>query len=201
MLYFGLINNNETMTARLLLIRRHYILVMIPAHRRPYPLSTESSQRARGFTLLEMLVVVAIIAVLAMMAVPSKGYRHIQLQIVETLELVEPATAKVTQHYALNGSFPDNNEAVGMPEPDKYIGNYLSELKVEKGAIHLRLGQKSPEMLQGKILTLQPVYVKDSPLVPASWICGYDSVPSGMNAAGDNLTDVPVKYLPLRCRK
>lgn len=187
-------NNNKTITV-------HFSDApgndMIPNHLN----SDALYRRLRGFTLIEMLVVVAIIAILAVIAIPSKGYRHIQMQVVETLDLAEPVTTKISEYYALNGSFPVDNEALGLPKPDQYKGNYLSALNIEKGAIQLSLGQKSPEMLQGKTLTLQPVYVKDSPQVPASWICGYDPAPSGMNAAGDNRTDITFKYLPLRCRK
>lgn len=188
------IKNNETMTVHPGDFPGND---MIPNH----PNTDTLYRRTCGFTLIEMLVVVAIIAILAVIAIPSKGYRHIQIQVVETLDLAEPVTAKITEYYALNGSFPENNAALGLPEPDKYKGNYLSALKVEKGAIQLTLGQKSPEMLQGKTLTLQPVYVKNSPQVPASWICGYDPAPSGMSAAGDNRTDIAFKYLPLRCRQ
>jgi type IV pilus assembly protein PilA len=156
--------------------------------------------RSRGFTFIEMLVVLAIIAVLSMLALPSNGGRAVQLMIVETLELVEPYKQKISVSHALNGRFPADNKTVGMPEADKILGNYLAAAEVDDGAVHLRLGQKMPAALHGQLLSLRPVYVKDSLASPVSWVCGFDSVPEGMLAAGLNRTNVELKNLPLRCR-
>ncbi len=157
-------------------------------------------QRMAGFTLMEMLVVLAVLAILATLVLPTSGNRHIQEQVVESLELVERYKANLEAHYLATGAFPADNEAAGMPAPKKLIGSYLQRVDVVEGAMHLRFGRKFPESLAGKKLSIRPVVVEDSPASPISWVCGYDSIPEGMHAATDNLTDLELRYLPLRCR-
>jgi type IV pilus assembly protein PilA len=50
------------------------------------------------------------------------------------------------------------------------------------------------------VLTLRPAVVEDAPVVPVAWVCGHASVPAKMTVRGTNRTDVPVRYLPMRCR-
>jgi len=156
--------------------------------------------REQGFTLVEMLVVLAVIAILSVLALPGNTGRAVQLKMVETIELVEPFQNKIAMSYAAVGRFPESNELANIPAADKIIGNYLLAAEVQGGAIHLRLGQKMPAELHGQQLSLRPVYVEDSPLSPVSWVCGFDSVPEGMQVAGVNRTDVKLNNLPLRCR-
>jgi len=156
--------------------------------------------RERGFTLIEMLVVLAVIAILSMLALPSSNGRAVQLMIVETLGLMGPFQKKIAENYSLTGSFPVNNENAKIPVAENILGNYLVAAEVESGAIHLRLGQKMPPALHGQLLSLRPVYVVNSPASPVSWVCGFDSVPVGMLAAGVNRTNVELQNLPLRCR-
>lgn len=154
----------------------------------------------RGFTLLEMLVVLAVVAILATLAVPASGYRTIQKQVVESVELVDVYKLPLEASLRASGKFAPNNKAAGMPDADKIIGNYLQSVTVKSGAMHLTFGRKFPESQHGKVLSIRPVYVEDSLASPVSWICGYDEVPAGMIAAGENRTDLDIKYLPLRCR-
>ena len=161
----------------------------------------KTAPRLAGFTLLEVVIVVAIIAILATLALPSRLGEVTQKRIVETIELVEPYKDNIEAYYRSHGgSFPDDNHSAGIPDPDKIIGNYLAKTEVRDGVLHLYLGNKLPKQLHNKILSLRPVYVKDSPTSPVSWICGYDAVPNGMTGAGRNLTDLERGFLPGRCR-
>jgi|TARA_B110000908_G_scaffold160009_1_gene202787 type IV pilus assembly protein PilA len=156
---------------------------------------------ASGFTLLEIVMVIAIIAILASLAIPSQMGAVTQKRVIETLELVEPYKQKIAIHFSThNGKFPTDNEAIGLPAAEKIIGNYLEKMQLRDGVMHLYLGQKLPQQIHHNILSIRPVFVKDSPASPISWICGYNEVPMGMTASGINLTDVENIFLPGRCR-
>lgn len=150
---------------------------------------------------MELMIVIAIVAILATLAIPSQMGATTQKRIVESIELVEPYKAAIVSHFVFSsGEFPEDNDAAGLPAPNKIIGNYLEKMEVRDGAMHLYMGQELPENLHHKILSIRPVFVKDSPGSPISWICGLNPVPDGMTAAGTNLTDLDRMFLPGRCR-
>ena len=152
-----------------------------------------------GFTLLEVMIVVALIAILATLALPSKVGQYNQAKIVETIELVDHYKGVIEVFYRSTGNFPRDNQELGLPQPNEIVGNYLEGMLLEDGVMHLSLGQKLPQ-LKGQIISIRPVYVAGSPLSPISWVCGYDAIPQGMIAAGQNRSTVEVSTLPGRCR-
>lgn len=156
----------------------------------------------KGFTLLEMLVVVAIIAILATMAVPYYLSSLAKDQVKESLVLVEQLKLPVESYQQANGKLPPNNLEAGIPEAKKLLGNYVESIELEDGAFHIAFGNKAVKLLQGKFLTVRAITVTGSPDSPMSWLCGYSAVPMGMEAAGKNKTSVePKGLLPLACRE
>ncbi|HSB96752.1 MAG TPA: pilin [Spongiibacteraceae bacterium] len=154
----------------------------------------------RGFTLIEMLVVISIIAILAMVALPNTQDKIIRSQIAEALPLADIAKAPIAASWSVAHTFPVDNAAAGLPVADKIVNNFISAVTVENGAIHIVFGNRANVLLKDKILTLRPAVVDDAPVVPVTWICGSAPVPDKMAVKGSNKTNVPPNYLPLMCR-
>jgi len=154
----------------------------------------------RGFTLIEMMVVVAVIAILAMMAFPTYQDKFVRDQIAEALPLADIAKAPVAASWMLLRVFPPDNAAAALPPPEKIVSNLVSSVVLENGAIHITFGNRANGAIRGKLLTLRPAVVEDARVVPVTWVCGFAPVPEKMALKGTNRTDVPVSYLPVRCR-
>jgi type IV pilus assembly protein PilA len=154
----------------------------------------------RGFTLIEMMVVLAVIAILALMAYPTYQTKLVGDQINEALPLADLAKAPVAASWMLLRAFPADNAAAALPPPEKIVSNLVSAVVVEGGAIHITFGNRANGAIRGKVLTLRPAVVEDAPVVPVAWVCGLAPVPGNMTAKGANRTSVPANYLPLKCR-
>jgi type IV pilus assembly protein PilA len=154
----------------------------------------------RGFTLIEMMVVVGIIAVLALLMVPAYIDRLVRNQISEALPLADIAKRPIQTSWSLAQVLPADNESIGLPVADKVVSNYVRAVTVEGGAIHMTFGNRAHRQISGQRLTLRPAIVKDAPVVPIAWVCGYASVPGNMTIQGENRTSIPAGYLPMQCR-
>lgn len=153
-----------------------------------------------GFTLIEMLIVVALIAILATLALPSADPAIARKQIVESLNLVDDYQKLVAFYYKSTQVFLKDNKEAGIPAANKLLGNYVDSIELKDGVFNLHFGNKAHPSIKNKTLSLQPIVVKDSPQSPMSWICGKAKVPEGMAAVGENLTDIELKDLPMSCR-
>lgn len=154
----------------------------------------------KGFTLIEMLVVIAIIAILAVVALPNTQDRVIRTQIAEALPLADIAKAPIAAAWKNSQPFPPDNAAAGLPVPDKIVNNYVSSLTVDNGAIHIVFGNRVNGLVKGKVLTLRPAVVEGEPVVPVVWVCGYAAAPEKMTVRGTDKTSIPDNYLPASCR-
>ncbi|MBL8510007.1 MAG: pilin [Betaproteobacteria bacterium] len=159
-----------------------------------------TSQPQGGFTLLELMIVVAVIAILASISIPYFYGQIIRGQIVDSMSLAEVAKRAVSAVYTATGKLPENNEAASIPVSDKMVGNYVTRVEVIDGAITLTFGNNSHKQIAGKQLTLRPAIVADSPQVPIAWVCAARAVPNGMAAIGQDRTSIPVGWLPFNCR-
>jgi len=166
------------------------------ANERPGPLPLS----APGFSLIELMVVLAIIAILALMAVPMYRDKYIREQVVEAMRLTSVAKGPIAAAWANARTLPDDNAAAGLPAPDKVVSNYVKALTVEAGAIHVTFGNQANGALQGMTLSLRPAVVEDAPVVPVAWVCGFAPAPEKMTAMGANRTNLPKAWLPANCR-
>jgi len=153
-----------------------------------------------GFTMMELMVVIAIICILALIAAPSYLDQMIRKQIIDAVPLADIAKAPLAAAWAVNHSFPRDNAGAGLPVADKIVSNFVSSVSVDDGAIQMVFGNSANSAIRGKILSIRAAVVDDAPIVPVAWVCGNAPVPGKMTIKGENRTNIPARYLPLNCR-
>ncbi len=153
-----------------------------------------------GFTLIELMIVIAIISILTTMALPSYQDRVIRKQVTEGFILAEVAQNAVQGYYKVKKRLPASNKEAGLPVPEKIIGNYVTSVSVNKGVVEITLGNRVNANVAGKTITIRPAIVKDAPVVPIAWVYAYASVPGKMMVIGENKSSVLPRHLPVNCR-
>ncbi len=161
----------------------------------------------QGFTLIELMIVVAIIGILAAIAIPAYQDYTIRSQVSEGLTLAAQAKAAVSESYSNTGVAPADRTAAGMsPNAADTAGNYVSGLAVEDGVITVTYSSATPQRghdnINGSTLTLVPYVSADGSI---AWKCRAEdstATPGGsvMNGGTDVVGTLTAKYAPAECR-
>lgn len=164
----------------------------------------------KGFTLIELMIVVAIIAILAAIALPAYQDYTIRSQVAEGLTLAADVKAAVAEQIANTGEWPVDETALGIDTGAKR-GKYVGAVAVDLGTINITYagsasGGEANARIDGLVLSIKPRLSLNNDVV---WVCGraadiQDSVEEDAadTASGENITDDDLldKYLPAACR-
>jgi len=138
-------------------------------------------RRARGFTLIELMIVVAIIAILAAIALPAYQDHVARTQLAESFSLSSDARTAIAMHYAYSGTFPADNAEAGIARPASITGPYVQSVTIgPAGQIEVLLGNRASDRIAGQTLAMRAVLDAGS----LHWNC------SGVDA----------RYVPSACR-
>jgi type IV pilus assembly protein PilA len=165
----------------------------------------------KGFTLIELMIVVAIIGILAAIAIPAYQDYTIRAQVSEGLTLASDIKAGVAEYAAQTGAWPADLVEAGLGSAavlgDK-SGRYVESIDVTDGTITITYGRDANDRIVTQTLSIQPMVNENGDVV---WVCGLSddplnvyAEPDGNGGTGtpspDGVTSLSDKHMPASCR-
>ncbi|HFB1433877.1 TPA: pilin [Neisseria gonorrhoeae] len=157
----------------------------------------------KGFTLIELMIVIAIVGILAAVALPAYQDYTARAQVSEAILLAEGQKSAVTEYYLNNGEWPKDNDSAGVASASKIIGKYVKQVEVKNGVVTAQMASTGVNKeIKGKRLSLWAKREDGS----VKWFCGQPVQRADVAADNDDVTDdknnngIDTKHLPSTCR-
>ncbi|HEZ4434768.1 TPA: pilin [Neisseria meningitidis] len=160
----------------------------------------------KGFTLIELMIVIAIVGILAAVALPAYQDYTARAQVSEAILLAEGQKSAVTEYYLNHGEWPANNSSAGVASSADIKGKYVQKVEVKNGVVTAEMKSSGVNKeIQGKKLSLWAKRQNGS----VKWFCGQpvtrdkadkaddDEVTA---ATGNSNNGINTKHLPSTCR-
>ncbi|HFC7164957.1 TPA: pilin [Neisseria meningitidis] len=157
----------------------------------------------KGFTLIELMIVIAIVGILAAVALPAYQDYTARAQVSEAILLAEGQKSAVTEYYLNHGEWPANNSSAGVATSASDIkGKYVQSVTVANGVITAQMASSNVNKeIKDKKLSLWAKRQDGS----VKWFCGQPVQRDDAKATNDDVTaasdkQIDPKHLPSTCR-
>ncbi|ENY0113751.1 pilin, partial [Neisseria gonorrhoeae] len=156
----------------------------------------------KGFTLIELMIVIAIVGILAAVALPAYQDYTARAQVSEAILLAEGQKSAVTEYYLNHGIWPKDNTSAGVASPGEIKGKYVQSVTVANGVVTAEMKPDGVNKeIKGKKLSLW-VKRQDGSV---KWFCGQpvtrdDKAKDDVKADGTAGKKIDTKHLPSTCR-